>query len=342
MHTARRPPAMRDVAHLAGVSHQTVSRVINDHPNVRSQTRARVLAAMRALDYQPNIAARTLATNRSQTVGLVTFDTTLFGPSFMVHAIERAAREAGYFVSVASAREPDVPQVRDAVRRLREQAVEGIVTLAPVAAAWTALRQVPLDVPIVGRGTTAEPGDDSEVPMVAIDNAAGAALATRHLLELGHRTVHHVAGPANWPEARERMAGWRTALEDAGRPAPAPLTSDWSAAAGYAAGRTLAERPEVTAVFCANDQVAVGVLRALYEAGRSVPHAVSVVGFDDMPEAPYLLPPLTTVRQDFAELGRRSLDLLVDQISTGSRRGGEFRSAPSLIVRGSTATPLAL
>ncbi|WP_344511302.1 LacI family DNA-binding transcriptional regulator [Dactylosporangium maewongense] len=333
---------MRDVAHLAGVSHQTVSRVINDHPNVRSQTRARVLAAMRALDYQPNIAARTLATNRSQTVGLVTFDTTLFGPSFMVHAIERAAREAGYFVSVASAREPDVPQVRDAVRRLREQAVEGIVTLAPVAAAWTALRQVPLDVPIVGRGTTAEPGDDSEVPMVAIDNAAGAALATRHLLELGHRTVHHVAGPANWPEARERMAGWRTALEDAGRPAPAPLTSDWSAAAGYAAGRTLAERPEVTAVFCANDQVAVGVLRALYEAGRSVPHAVSVVGFDDMPEAPYLLPPLTTVRQDFAELGRRSLDLLVDQISTGSRRGGEFRSAPSLIVRGSTATPLAL
>ncbi|MGI5176176.1 LacI family DNA-binding transcriptional regulator [Dactylosporangium sp. CA-152071] len=333
---------MRDVAHLAGVSHQTVSRVINDHPNVRSQTRARVLDAMRALDYQPNIAARTLATNRSQTVGLVTFDTTLFGPSFMVHAIERAAREAGYFVSIASAREPDVPQVRDAVRRLREQAVEGIVTLAPVAAAWTALRQVPLDVPIVGLGITAEAGDDSEVPMVAIDNAAGAALATRHLLELGHRTVHHVAGPANWPEARERMAGWRTALEDAGRSAPAPLTSDWSAAAGYAAGRTLAERPEVTAVFCANDQVAVGVLRALYEAGRSVPHAVSVVGFDDMPEAPYLLPPLTTVRQDFAELGRRSLDLLVDQISTGSRRGGEFRSAPSLIVRSSTATPLAL
>ncbi|MET7426181.1 LacI family DNA-binding transcriptional regulator [Dactylosporangium sp. NPDC005555] len=333
---------MRDVAHLAGVSHQTVSRVVNDHPNVRSQTRARVLAAMRALDYRPNIAARTLATNRSQTVGLVTFNTTLFGPSFMVHAIERAAREAGYFVSIASAREPDVPQVRDAVRRLREQAVEGIVTLAPVAAAWTALRQVPLDVPIVGLGITAEAGDDSEVPMVAIDNVAGAALATRHLLELGHRTVHHVAGPANWPEARERMTGWRTALEDAGRPAPAPLTSDWSAAAGYAAGRTLAERPEVTAVFCANDQVAVGVLRALYEAGRSVPHAVSVVGFDDMPEAPYLLPPLTTVRQDFAELGRRSLDLLVDQISTGSRRGGEFRSAPSLIVRSSTATPLAI
>src|SRR5690242_8055213 len=124
----RRPPAMRDVANLAGVSHQTVSRVVNDHPNVRSETRERVLAAMRQLDYQPNAAARTLATNRSQTIGLVTFDTTLFGPSFMVHAIERAAREAGFFVSIASARELDVASVREAIRRLREQSVEGIVT----------------------------------------------------------------------------------------------------------------------------------------------------------------------------------------------------------------------
>ncbi|MFI5914852.1 LacI family DNA-binding transcriptional regulator [Dactylosporangium sp. NPDC051541] len=339
MHTVRRPPAMRDVAHLAGVSHQTVSRVVNDHPNVRSETRARVLAAMRALDYQPNVAARTLATNRSQTLGLVTFDTTLFGPSFMVHAIERAAREAGYFVSIASAREPDVPQVREAIRRLREQAVEGIVTLAPVAAAWTALRQEPLDVPIVGLGISS--GEAEGVPMVAIDNAAGAAMATRHLLELGHATVHHVAGPANWPEARERQAGWRAALEEAARPAPPPLAGDWSAAAGYDAGLALADRPEVTAVFCANDQMAIGVLRALHEAGRRVPRDVSVVGFDDVPEAPYLLPPLTTVRQDFAELGRHSLALLVAQISTGSRRGEQFRSAPSLIVRSSTATPLA-
>nr|WP_246656370.1 LacI family DNA-binding transcriptional regulator [Dactylosporangium vinaceum] len=330
----RRPPAMRDVAHLAGVSHQTVSRVVNDHPNVRSETRARVLAAMRALDYQPNAAARTLATNRSQTVGLVTFDTTLFGPSFMVHAIERAAREAGYFVSIASAREPDVPQVREAIRRLREQAVEGIVTLAPVAAAWTALRQEPLDVPIVGLGIAS--GEADGVPMVAIDNAAGAALATRHLLGLGHATVHHVAGPANWPEARERQAGWRAALEEANRPAPAALTGDWSAAAGYDAGLALAERTDVTAVFCANDQMAIGVLRALHEAGRRVPRDVSVVGFDDVPEAPYLLPPLTTVRQDFAELGRHSLALLVDQISTGARRSEQQRCAPSLIVRGST------
>ena len=224
---------MRDVAHLAGVSHQTVSRVVNDHPSVRSETRARVLAAMRALDYQPNVAARTLATNRSQTIGLVTFDTTLFGPSSMVHAIERAAREAGYFVSIASARELNVPSVHDAIRRLREQAVEGIITLAPVAAAWTALGRslldVPAHVPIVGMGIDAHAMP--EVPMVAVDNAAGAGLATRHLIALGHRTVHHVAGPPEWPEARERMEGWQCALIDAGLPVPDRATflrdADW-------------------------------------------------------------------------------------------------------------------
>ncbi|WP_238010741.1 LacI family DNA-binding transcriptional regulator [Dactylosporangium sp. AC04546] len=330
----RRPPAMRDVANLAGVSHQTVSRVVNDHPNVRSETRERVLAAMRQLDYQPNAAARTLATNRSQTIGLVTFDTTLFGPSFMVHAIERAAREAGFFVSIASARELDVASVREAIRRLREQSVEGIVTLAPVAAAWTALGQVPLDVPIVAVGIDGD--SHPEVPMVAVDNAAGAALATRHLIELGHPTVHHVAGPADWPEAREREAGWRAALEDAGRPVPRPLPGDWSAQSGHAAGLRLAADPSVTAVFCGNDQMAIGVLRALHESGRIVPRDVSVVGFDDVPEAPYLQPPLTTVRQDFAELGRDSLNLLVTQISTGVRRAGTHRSAPSLVVRHST------
>jgi DNA-binding LacI/PurR family transcriptional regulator len=328
---------MRDVAHLAGVSHQTVSRVVNDHPHVKPETRARVRAAMAALDYQPNVAARTLATNRSQTIGLVTFDTTLFGPSFMVHAIERAARDAGYFVSIASARELEKPSIAEALRRLREQAVEGIVTLAPVAAAWTALGQTTPDIPMVGVGidSGALPG----VPTVAVDNAAGAYLATRHLIELGHRTVHHVAGPADWPEARERRTGWRDALREAGRPAYEPESGDWSARSGYAAGRRLAADPAVTAVFCGNDQMAIGLLRALCEAGREVPGDVSVIGFDDVPEAPYLQPPLTSVRQDFAGLGRRSLDLLVTQISTGVRQTGHHRYTPRLIVRSSTDSP---
>jgi DNA-binding LacI/PurR family transcriptional regulator len=293
---------------------------------------------MRALDYQPNSAARTLVTNRSQTLGLVAFDTTLIGPSFMVYAIERAAREAGYFVSIASAKELDVPSVNEAIRRLREQSVEGIVTLAPVPAALTALAEVPAGIPLVGVGL----GSADDVPMVAVDNVAGAAVATRHLVDLGHRTVHHVSGPDGWPEAEERLAGWRQVLREVGRPVPPVIAGDWSAKSGYDAGRQLARDPGVTAVFCGNDQMAIGVLRALHEVGRAVPEEVSVVGFDDIPEAAYFQPPLTTVRQDFAELGRRSLQMLLaqmnaTQITTGQRGERQTRFTPPLIVRHSTS-----
>jgi DNA-binding LacI/PurR family transcriptional regulator len=326
---------MMDVARLAGVSHQTVSRVLNAHPSVRRETRERVLAAMRELDYQPNSAARTLVTNRSQTLGLVTFDTTLVGPSFMVYAVERAAREAGYFVSVASARSLEISSVVEAIRRLREQTVEGIVAIAPLDSALTALAEVPGGMPLVGMGV----GDANGVAMVGLDNEAGAMLATRHLLALGHRTVHQVAGPAGWPEARERVAGWRAALAEVGAPEPTPLVGDWSPRSGYEAGRQLAADPSVTAVFCANDQMAIGTLRALAEAGRSVPRDVSVVGFDDIPEAPYLSPPLTTVVQDFGELGRRCVEVVVQQIVTRTRISDHSRFAPRLVVRESTGAP---
>lgn len=332
---AKRSAVMMDVARLAGVSHQTVSRVLNDHPSVRRETRERVLAAMRELDYQPNSAARTLVTNRSQTLGLVTFDTTLVGPSFMVYAVERAAREAGYFVSIASARSLETRSVVDAIRRLREQAVEAIITIAPLDSALVALEEVPGDLPLVGMGV----GDAAGVSMVGLDNVAGAALATGHLLELGHRTVHHIAGPDGWPEARERLAGWRSALAAAGAPVPEPPVGDWSARAGYEAGRLLAADPDVTAVFCGNDQMAIGMLRALTEAGRRVPQDVSVVGFDDIPESPFLSPPLTTIVQDFAELGRRCVDVVLQQIITGLRTADHLRFAPRLVVRDSTTRP---
>ncbi|HEU5111167.1 MAG TPA: LacI family DNA-binding transcriptional regulator, partial [Micromonosporaceae bacterium] len=332
---ARRPAVMMDVARLAGVSHQTVSRVLNDHPSVRPETRARVLAAMRELDYQPNSAARTLVTNRSQTLGLVTFDTTLVGPSFMVYAVERAAREAGYFVSIASARSMETRSVAEAIRRLREQAVEAIITIAPLDSALAALEEVPGNMPLVGMGV----GDAAGVAMVGLDNVAGAAVATRHLLGMGHRTVHHIAGPDGWPEARERRQGWEAALAAGGVPVPEPSVGDWSARSGYEAGRALADDPSVTAVFCANDQTAIGVLRALAEAGRRVPGDVSVVGFDDIPEAPYLSPPLTTVVQDFAQLGRRCVEVALHQIATGVRTSDQVRVAPRLAARASAAAP---
>lgn len=325
---------MRDVARLAGVSHQTVSRVLNGHPSVRPETRTRVVAAMRALNYRRNLAARTLVTRRSRTLGLVAFETTLFGPAATLYGVEQAARDAGYFVSVASVRSLDRDSVLAAIDRLCEQSVEGIVAIAPKRSVISALAQAPAGLPVVGVG-----GAGAAVPTVRIDNVAGADLATRHLLALGHRSVHHVAGPPDWPEARARLDGWRAALRAAGAPVPPPHRGDWSARSGYQHGQRLAADPSVTAVFCANDQIALGVLRALHEADRRVPGEVSVVGFDDLPESAYFIPPLTTVRQDFAELGRRSLELLVDQLAGADRVSRRILLTPEFVPRASSAPP---
>ena len=329
-----RQPVMADVARLAGVSHQTVSRVLNDSPHVKEQTRERVLSAIRELDYRPNSAARTLVTRRSKTLGVVSFDTTLYGPASMLYGIEQAARSAGYFVSIASVRSLDGRSVQEAVDRLRDQAVEGVLVIAPQTSAVGALAQVSSVVPVVAVGS----GAQTRVPGAAVDNESGARAATRYLLDLGHRTVHHVAGPANWLDAQARLVGWKAVLEEAGAPVPDVVAGDWSARSGYEAGLRLLENTQVTSVFCANDHMALGVLRALNEAGRGIPGDISVIGFDDIPEASYFTPPLTTVRQDFGELGRRGLQLLVAAIEEGGRRGqGRVLVAPELVLRRSTA-----
>ncbi|MEU7575630.1 LacI family DNA-binding transcriptional regulator [Micromonospora sp. NPDC049240] len=326
---------MRDVARLAGVSNQTVSRVLNAHPHVRDDTRRRVLAAVQALNYRRNQAARTLVTRRSGTLGIIAYESALYGPTSMLYAIEGAARSAGYFVTVAGLRNLDRRSVLDAVDRLRQQSVEGIVAIAPKPVVAGVLAQVSDGLAVVGVGG----GQDEAVPSVQIDNDTGARLATQHLLRLGHTTVHHVAGPADWPEATERADGWRAALHAAGRPSPYAAPGTWTAQTGYTQGRRLALDRSVTAIFCASDQIALGVLRALHEAGRRVPDEVSVVGFDDTPDAEYFLPPLTTVRQDFAELGRRSLDLLLAQLDTGAHHPAPARVLliPQLVTRASSA-----
>lgn len=329
---------MRDVARLAGVSHQTVSRVLNEHPSVRQETRARVLDAMRALNYRRNLAARTLATRRSGTLGIIGFESTLYGPASMLYGIEDAARAAGYFVSVVTVRTLERSAVLEAVDRLCAQAVEGIVAIAPKESAAHALAQIPAGLGCVGVGGAGE----TSVPTVRIDNAAGAALATQHLLGLGHPTVHQVGGPDDWPEARDRVEGWRSTLYANGRIVPPVERHAWTADSGYQQGKVLAKDPSVTAIFCANDPIALGVLRALHEAGLRVPEDVSVVGFDDVPEAGYFLPPLTTVRQDFAELGRLSLDVLLSQLGddgVGDREGEGVLLVPTLVTRSSTAPP---
>jgi DNA-binding LacI/PurR family transcriptional regulator len=324
---------MADVAKLAGVSLQTVSRVINNSPHVRADTRERVQDAMRKLEYRPNPVARALVTGRSRTLGVVSFDTTLHGPASTLFGIERAAHEADYFVSIVSLRSLASSSVVSAVERLRDQGVDGILVIAPQESATSALLHLPEDVPVVA----AEAGPDASVPLVAVDQLEGAQMATSHLLELGHRTVWHISGPVDWLEAQDRMRGWRSTLEAAGAPAPPVLHGDWSARAGHELGRDLAANPDVTAVFVANDQMALGLLRALHEAGRRIPGDISVVGFDDIPEAEYFTPPLTTVRQNFNEMGRRSLLLLLEQIESGVREPRRETVRPELIVRASTA-----
>jgi DNA-binding LacI/PurR family transcriptional regulator len=329
----RRGAVMSDVGRLAGVSHQTVSRVINGSPHVRPETRQRVIAAMRELDYRPNPMARALVTGRSNTLGVVSFDTTLYGPASTLFGIERAAHEAGYFIIVASLKALNRASVDEAIERLREHGVDGILTIAPQEDAVDALLHAPDDIP---HGAV-EAGPERGVPVVTVDQFAGGVAATRHLLELGHETVWHVGGPAGWLEARQRLDGWRQTLEQAGARIEEPLIGDWSPRSGYEAGRRLSQDPAVKAIFVANDQMALGVLRAMHEAGRSIPGDVSVVGFDDIPEAPFFMPPLTTMRQDFNELGSRGVRLLLLTMETGERLDPGAAIEPELVVRASTA-----
>ncbi|GAA1108215.1 LacI family DNA-binding transcriptional regulator [Nocardiopsis composta] len=309
-----RIPVMADVARLAGVSHQTVSRVLNDHPNVRAETRERVLAAIGELGYRRNSSARALVTRRTGVIGVVAFATTHYGPARTLTGIEHAARAAGYFVSVVTLNEVTRQEVRGAMEHLARQAVEGYVVIAPKRAVIEAMPEWAGGAPVVA----VEGGEAPDLPVVCVDQRGGAHQATRHLLELGHRTVAHIAGPRDWLEAEERVAGWRQALEEAGAPAAEPHHGDWRPRSGYEIGRALAAGGALpSAVFVANDQMALGVLRALAERGLRVPEDVGVVGFDDVPEAEFYSPPLTTVAQDFTEVGERAIRVLVDLLEQG-------------------------
>jgi DNA-binding LacI/PurR family transcriptional regulator len=325
-------PLMSDVARRAGVSAMTVSRVLSGHQGVKPETRARVEEAIAALDYRVHTAARTLAGGRSRTLGVVSVETPYYGPSNTLFGIEAAARAVGHFLSFVTLRQVDEDEMCAALDQLRSAHVDGAVVVTPVRAAVDALRAVEARMPLVVMCGDDIPG----VPTVAIDQREGARLATRHLLGLGHRTVHHVRGARTWIDANGRVAGWRQELRAHGVRAPAPLYGDWTPRSGYQAGRRLAADPEVTAVFAANDQMALGILLALAEAGRAVPDDISVVGFDDTPESAFFCPPLTTLRQDFTEVGRRCVDQLVAAIA-GETVAEHVTVPPELVLRRSTA-----
>jgi DNA-binding LacI/PurR family transcriptional regulator len=332
--TPARPLVMADVAVRAGVSHQTVSRVINGHPSVAPLTRERVQQAIAELGYRPNLAARALVTGSTRTIGLVTVKINQYGPAQTMLGLEKAARAAGYSVSISILDDASAEAMREAVDRFVAQSVAAVVALSTYDDAAEALHSIEAPVPLVA----VQVGGADGRPAVGVDQESGARLATRHLLGLGHRTVHHVAGPVDSQEARGRTAGWRSELVAAGAVVPEILRGDWTPSSGYAAGRTLAARiragEDITAVFLANDQMALGLLAALHEEGLDIPADVSVVGFDDLPEAPYFTPPLTTVRQDFAELGRRGVQLVLARLA-GEDLHPEPVPAP-LLVRAST------
>jgi len=332
---AGKPVSMVDVARLAGVSAQTVSRVSTGYPGVREETRQRVLLAMDRLGYRPNAAARALKQGRFHTLGVILFSLSPVGNSRTVEAITAHAARRGYGVTLLPAEARTESAVIGAFGRLEELAVDGVIVIMEVHLLDSPTLGLPHGSPVVVVDSNA--GDSFHV--VDADQAAGATAAVTHLLDLGHHTVWHVTGPAESFAARRRASAWEETLVRAGRAAPAPLAGDWSPESGYLAGLRLAEETSCTAVFVANDQMALGVLRAFHEKGIRVPEDVSVVGFDDVPEASSYLPPLTTVRQDFAEVGRRCVDNVVAQIEGGVVHPGADIVPTGLVVRASTTRP---
>ncbi|WP_133914352.1 LacI family DNA-binding transcriptional regulator [Streptomyces sp. NBC_00582] len=333
-------PRSVDVARLAGVSQKTVSRVFNDEPYVSADVRRRVLEAAEQLGYRRNNAARALASGRSRSIGVVTLGTALYGPASLLMGVERVVRDTGYALRVVNTMEGDPSGVAGAMDSLLDQGVDGIVISEPIdetgAEGDVALR---VDVPVLIVGAPSPV--TAPTVLTAGDGADDMArTATEHLLNLGHTTVHHLAGPPRWYAARDRLEGWRATLTAHGRHLPPVVEGDWSAASGYRAGRALAADRDVTAVFAANDDMAIGLIRALTEAGLRVPQDVSVVGFDDIPVAAYITPPLTTVRQPFDAVAQEGLKRLVHAIENPDAAPLPASDPPvDLVVRASTAPP---
>ncbi|XVV08257.1 LacI family DNA-binding transcriptional regulator [Actinoplanes sp. CA-131856] len=326
---------MADVARLAGVSSQTVSRVSNGHPGVVDATRQQVLDAMKELGYRPNSAARALKRGEFRTIGVILFTLATTGNSRTVEAIANHAAEQGYAITLIPVASPTQDGVLGAFTRLGELAVDGVIVIMEVHL----LDAVALELPPGAQVVVVDSDAGDRYPVVDTDQADGARQAVSHLLGLGHDTVRHVSGPADSFSAGRRAQAWRDVLTEAGRPVPPMLQGDWSAESGYRAGLEIAGDPSCTAVFTANDQMALGVLRALHERGRRVPDEVSVVGFDDIPDAVSYLPPLTTIHQDFAEMGRRCVDRLLHQIRGEAAPPGRALVPTRLVTRESTAPP---
>ena len=329
---ARASASIRDVARLAGVSHMTVSRVLNHHPNVSDATRERVERVIAELHFRPSRTARALAHGSSKVIGVLEAAGGRFhGPASTVAAIEDAARAEGFSVMIAVIDADDPESEAAGVEHLLDQGAVGLILVSPRARASGALTDAAAGVPLVAMHAAA---GAAEALSGAADQIEGGRIAARHLLELGHTRLAHLAGPEGWLEAESRARGFAAELASRGLDAVAVETGDWTAESGYRLGRELLRTGGFTAVFSANDQMALGLLHAAREAGVDVPGELSVVGFDDIGEAAHYAPALTTLRQDFPELGRRAIATLLARLTGGEAPGP--MPAPTLIVREST------
>jgi DNA-binding LacI/PurR family transcriptional regulator len=330
----QRKPNIYDVANLAGVSHQTVSRVINNGPYTKESTREKVLIAMQELGYIPNAAARALVTSKSKIVGILVSDTVYNGPAGMLHAMETEARRGGYFAISASVDPFDDESISQGIEHLRQVGIEGLVVITPQSSSVRAVESSVTSIPVVyidspnrGRKFSAE-----------LDNAGGAKKATEHLISLGHKKILHVSGPLSWFDAPPRVRGYEQAMKEA-KLKPLVIEGDWSVATGYEIGKNLElDKSKITAIFAANDHLALGLSKALRQRGIRIPERVSLIGFDDLPESAYFEPPLTTMRPDFAELGRIAMEMILGRIESG-KAVKSSSLVPELLVRESTARP---
>jgi len=323
-----------DVAALAGVSHQTVSRVLNDHPSIKPATRERVEEAIKSLAYRPNPAARQLVTAKSRIIGLLVGDTGLYGPAGMLNAMETQARAAGYFAFSVAVQADSRESWLNGIEHLGALHIEGMVTIALPRAIFADVKQRLKGIALMSIDTEGA----SDKLTVQVDNFEGGRLATQHLIGLGHKNIVHITGLSSSNEANERERGYLTAIESAGLK-PNVVVGDWSSDTGYSIASSLDfDSNEVTAVFCANDHLALGVLKALSKRGITVPDRVSVMGFDDVPESAYFQPGLTTVKQDFKALGAMAMEHLLAQLNNVPDRADQVLT-PVLVVRESVAPP---
>jgi len=331
----QRALSIRDIARLAGVSRQTVSRVLNGERYIKASTEAQVRKVIEEHSWRPNSAARALATARSRTIGLLVSGRSHYGPFSAATAIDEAARNRGYAILSATLQREDDASISAALDAFVAQGVEGVVVIAPQQRAHEALQRVTFKVPLVSLHWKS----DGDGRVAAFDQVAGARLATRHLIELGHTRIRHLAGPQDWNEAEDRMNGFLAELDDHDLPITAPMLGDWTADLGYEVGLKILHHPDFTAVFASNDQMALGLMHAAAELGLSVPGDISIVGFDDIPEAKHYSPPLTTVHQDFGWLGAQAIAVLLAQIEGEDATPPAEYPVPQLIVRASTAPP---